>query len=114
LKAYYVERNRLYLTIKTFSWPMLARTPFAALARYLWHVVSILGGRGKGAEFREAGHPAALLPLLVLRAHAVALVGLPRLLAERRRIRATRRLTPREFEALVAKHSIPVRQVAAL
>jgi GT2 family glycosyltransferase len=114
LKAYYVERNRLYLTIKTFSWPMLARTPFAALARYFWHVVSILGGRGKGAEFRQAGHPAALLPLLVLRAYAVALVGLPRLLAERRRIRATRRLTPREFKALVAKHSIPVRQVAAL
>ena len=114
LKAYYVERNRLYLTIKTFSWRMLARTPFAAMARYLWHVVSILSGRGKGAEFREAGHPAALLPLLVLRAYAVALVALPRLLVERRRIRATRRLTPREFQALAAKHSIPVRQVAAL
>jgi GT2 family glycosyltransferase len=114
LKAYYVERNRLYLTIKIFPWPMLARAPFAAMARYFWHVVSILGGRGKGAEFREAGHPAALLPFLVLRAYAAALLRLPRLLAERRRIRAARRLTPREFQALVAKHSIPVRQVAAL
>ena len=114
LKAYYVERNRLYLTIKTFSWPMLARAPFAAMARYFWHVASILAGRGKGAEFREAGHPAALLPLLVLRAYAAALLRLPRLLAERRRIRAARRLTPREFQTLVAKHSIPVRQVAAL
>jgi GT2 family glycosyltransferase len=114
LKAYYVERNRLYLTIKNFSWPMLARAPIAAMARYFWHVASILGGRGKGAEFREAGHPAALLPFLVLRAHAAALLRLPALLAGRRRIRATRRLTPRQFQALAAKHSIPVRQVAAL
>jgi GT2 family glycosyltransferase len=114
LKAYYVERNRLYLTIKTFTWPMLVRAPFVAMARYFWHVMSILGGRGKGAEFREAGHPAALLPFLVLRAHAAALLRLPRLLAGRRSIRATRRLTPREFQAVVAKHSIPVRQVAAL
>jgi GT2 family glycosyltransferase len=114
LKAYYVERNRLYLAIKTFSWPMLARAPFATMTRYFWHVASILGGRGKGAEFRQAGHPAALLPLLVLRAYAAALLRLPRLLGERRRIRAARRLTPREFQAVVAKHSIPVRQVAAL
>jgi GT2 family glycosyltransferase len=114
LKAYYVERNRLYLTIKIFPWPMLARAPFAAVARYFWHVVSILGGRGKGAEFRDAGHPAALLPFLVLRAYGAALLRLPRLLAERRRIRATRRVTPREFQALAARHSIPVRQVAAL
>jgi hypothetical protein len=114
LKAYYVERNRLYLTIKTFSWPMLARAPFATMTRYFWHVASILSGHGKGAEFRQAGHPAALLPLLVLRAYAAALLRLPRLLGERRRIRAARRLTPREFQAVVAKHSIPVRQVAAL
>jgi hypothetical protein len=93
---------------------MLARAPFAALARYFWHVLSILGGRGKGAEFRQAGYSAALLPLLVLRANAAALVAFPRLLAERRRIRATRRLTPREFQSLVARHSISVRQVAAL
>jgi GT2 family glycosyltransferase len=114
LKAYYVERNRLYLTIKNFSGAMLARAPFAAMARYFWHVVSILGGHGKGAEFREDGHPAALLPVLVIRAHATALLRLPSLLAGRRRIRATRRLTPREFQAVAAKHSIPVRQVAAL
>ena len=114
LKAYYVERNRLYLTIKNFTWPMLVRAPFSALARYFWHVVAILGGRGKGAEFREAGHSAALLPFLVLRANFAALSHFPKLLAERRLIRATRRLTPRDFQALVAKHSIPVRQVAAL
>ncbi len=114
LKAYYVERNRLYTAIRNVPMSMLIRAPFASAARYFWHALSLLERRGKAAEFRQAGHSAALLPWLVLRAHFSALIQLPRLLAERRRIRATARLTPREFEALLAAHSISIRQVAAL
>jgi len=114
LKAYYVERNRLYTAIRNFPLSMLIRAPFASLARYLWHLFSLFEGRGKAAEYRQAGNSMALLPFVVLRAHAAALWKLPRLLAERRAIRATARLTAREFEALLADHSIAVRQVAAL
>ncbi len=114
LKAYYVERNRLCLVAKNFPLRMLVRAAFASMGRYFWHVVSLSDGRGKAAEFREAGHSAALLPFLVLRAHFSALARLPRLLAERRRIRATRRLSTREFRELLAQHSIGMRQVATL
>jgi GT2 family glycosyltransferase len=114
LKAYYVERNRLCTAIKNFPLKMLLRSPFASLARYFWHVISLLEGSGKAAEYRQAGHSAALLPFLVLRAYASACWRLPRLLKERRRIRGAARLTGREFEALLAEHSISIRQVAAL
>lgn len=114
LKAYYVERNRLWTVIKNFPLAMLLRSPFASLARYFWHVISLLEGRGKAAEYHQAGHSAILLPFLVLRAHASAFWRLPRLLKERRRIRSTARLSSREFEALLAEHSISIRQVAAL
>lgn len=114
LKAYYVERNRLYTAIKNLPFPMLLGAPFASLARYFWHLVSIFEGRGKLAEYRDAGHSAALLPFLVARAHASALFRLPRLLADRRRIRASARLSSREFRELLAKYSIAIRQVAAL
>jgi GT2 family glycosyltransferase len=114
LKAYYVERNRLYTAIKNLPLPMLLRAPFASVARYFWHLFSILEGRGKLSEYREAGHSAALLPFLVLRAHASALFHLPRLLSDRRRIRATARLTTREFRDLLDRYSITIRQVAAL
>ena len=93
---------------------MLLRAPFASLDRYFWHLVSLLDGRGKAAEFRQAGYSAALLPFLVLRAHAAALFYLPRLLRERRRIRRSARLTTREFQALLNEYSISIRQVAAL
>jgi len=114
LKAYYVERNRLYTAIKNFPPAMLARAPLATLARYFWHVASLMEGRGKAAEFRQAGYSAALLPFLVLRAHASALFHLPGLLRERRRIRRIARLSAREFRSLLAEYSIGVREVAAL
>ena len=114
LKAYYVERNRIYTAIKNFPLAMLARAPMMSLVRYFWHAVFMMQGRGKAAEFRSAGLSAALLPFLVARAHASALFHMPRLVAERRRIRRQARLTAAEFTALLERHSISMRQVAAL
>ena len=114
LKAYYVERNRLYTVIKNFPFSMLALVKFFAFARYYWHVVFMITSTGKAAEFRESGHPPWLLPFLVLRAHASAVVRLPYLFRERRRIFKTRRLSSKEFRALLAAHSIAVRKVAEL
>jgi len=113
LKAYLVERNRLYTIAKNFPAGMLWAAPFASMARYLWHLAELFSGRGKTAEFRQSGS-AALLPFLVIRAHFAALFQLPKLLAARRRIRASRRITSTEFQALLQRHAITVRQVASL
>jgi GT2 family glycosyltransferase len=114
LKAYYVERNRLYTVIKNFPFRMLAVVKFYAFARYFWHLLYMMTRTGKASEFRDAGHTPWLLPFLVLRAHVSALVRSPYLLRERRRIFKTRRLNSKEFRALLAAHSIPVRKVAEL
>jgi GT2 family glycosyltransferase len=114
LKAYYVERNRLYTIVKNFPLSLLLAAPFASLARYFWHVISLREGRGKAAEFRHAGQSAAQLPFLVFRAHAAALMRMPSLLRARRNIRKSRQVTFRQFERLLAQYTITVRQVAAL
>ena len=114
MKAYYVERNRLYTAVKNFPARMLLRVPLAALARYFWHLISLLGGLGKTGEYREAGHDMWLLPFLVFRAHAAMLSRLPRLWKERQRIAAERKITVAEFEALAKTHAITLREVASL
>lgn len=114
LKAYYVERNRLYTIAKNFPARMLWAAPFASIARYAWHVAALLTGRGKTGEFSQSGSAAALLPFLVIRAHVAALFHLLRLFGARRRIRASRRITSAEFRSLLGRHSITVRQVAVL
>lgn len=114
LKAYYVDRNRLYTVIKNFPLRFLLLVPFASAARYFWHLISLVEGRGKAAEFRRGGASALWLPWLVLRAHAAALLRLPALLRGRRRIMATRRITVGAFGQMLSRHSLSVKKVAAL
>jgi GT2 family glycosyltransferase len=114
LKAYYVERNRLFTLAKSFPIGMLLRAPWVTLARYWWHAWSILEGRGAAARFRAEGNAGPKMLWYALRAHAAFLVALPRLWRERRRIRARARITPAVFRHLVRTNAISARKVAAL
>lgn len=114
LKAYYVERNRLFVLIKNLPGAMLVAAPFVCLARYFWHIWYILEGRGAAARFRAEGNAGPKMLWYVLRAHFALIAALPRLLRERRRIRAGARITPTVFRRLLRSHSIRARRVAAL
>ncbi len=114
LKAYYVERNRLFVLAKNFPARMLAVAPFVSLARYWWHVLFLLRGRGAAARFRLEGASAWRMPVYVLRAHAALLWNAPALWRKRREIRRTVRLTPHIYRRLLRSHSISARRVAEL
>ena len=114
LKAYLVERNRLFVMAKNFPAAMLLAAPWVSLARYFWHVCYLLEGRGSAARFRAQGLGGGRLLWYVLRAHVALLAHVPRLWRERRRIRAGARITPRVFRRLVAGHSLSARRIARL
>jgi len=112
LKAYYVERNRLFVAVKNLPMRELLFSPFYSAARYFWHVVFALQGRGKAAEFHRAGNSPKQLPLYVLRAYLAVFRHLPALWRQRRMMK--RRFTPKQFRRLIRRFSITPRQVAAL
>jgi GT2 family glycosyltransferase len=114
LKAYYVERNRLFLAVKNFPGRELLLAPLVSLARYMWHTLYLLRGRGAAAQFRASGNAGAKMLWYVLRAHLAILGNLRRLLRERRSIRAHARITPAVFRHLLYSHAISARKVAAL
>jgi GT2 family glycosyltransferase len=114
LKAYYVERNRLFVLAKNFPLGMLLAAPFASLGRYLWHAWYLLQGRGSAARFRAEGNAGPKMLWYVLRAHAEFLGALPRLWRQRRQIRAHAKITPAIFRHLLRNHSISARRVAEL
>ena len=114
LKAYYVERNRLLLLAKNFPASRLALAPLYALARYFWHALSMLEGRGSAARFRRENKSPLELLFIVLRAHCALLFRAPSLWRRRREIRARARISSREFRRLLDAHSISPRQVAVL
>lgn len=113
LKAYYVERNRLFVIFKNFPALDLLLVPFYATARYFWHFVYALGGRGKAADFqREGGGSLARLAWYVILSHCELLARLPAIWRQRRQMK--RRLSARQFHRLIRSYSISPRQVAAL
>jgi len=114
LKAYYVERNRLFVIVKNFPASALPGAKIATLVRYAWHVMSILKGRGAAAQFRAEGHSAWKLVLFVLRAHLALVAAWPGLWRKRRGIRRSAKITPAEFRRLLREHSISAKEVAAL
>jgi GT2 family glycosyltransferase len=113
LKAYYVERNRLYTVCKNFPLSMMLVAPIYAAVRYFWHIAFLFKGKGAAAQYRRNGSGLALI-WFVIKAHAAALFRLPELLRLRAEIRKTARLTPGEFSALLRSHAISPKQVASL
>ena len=91
---------------------MLLKVPFLSFQRYLWHLLFLVQGRGKAAEFANGGG-AALLAWFVVRAHLAAAVALPSLLAKRRRIRSGAKINADQFSRLLRQHWITPKQVAA-
>jgi hypothetical protein len=102
----------LFLAVKNLPMPELLLAPVYSLARYFWHVVYALRGRGKAAEFHRAGNSSKQLPLYVLRAYMALFGRLPVLWRQRRQMK--RRFTATQFRRLIHRFSISPRQVAAL
>jgi GT2 family glycosyltransferase len=114
LKAYYVERNRLFVLVKNFPGRMLLAAPFITAARYWWHAWFLLRGRGQAARYRAAGNAGPRLAWYIVKAHAALLANLGRLLRQRREIRSRARITPAIFRHLALGQGISARRVAEL
>jgi len=114
LKAYYVERNRLFVVAKNFPARTLWAVPFATLARYWWHMRSVALGRGTAAQFRREGNSPLGLPWIVMRAHWGLLRHAGLLWRKRREIRRQSKLSASAFVQLLRAHSIRTRRVAEL
>lgn len=112
LKAYYVERNRLWVAVKNFPLRMLLWAPFVTVARYFWHAVDLAQGGGKAAQYARSSGGLGLV-WFVLKAHMATLLAAPALLAKRRAVRRRARIRTVEFVALLRRHSVSARQVAA-
>ncbi|MCS7314083.1 MAG: glycosyltransferase family 2 protein [Bryobacterales bacterium] len=114
LKAFYVERNRLFVLLKNYPARMLWKAPFFSVARYGWHLLAMLANEGLAAQFRASGHHPLEMAFLVARAHFALLFHLPALVRKRRQVLARARISEDEFCALVRTHWISPRQVASL
>jgi len=112
LKAYLVERNRLFVLAKNFPARLLWVAPWAAAARYFWHLIYLIQGRGSAARFRAGGHNGARMLWYVAKAHWGLLANCRWLWRERQSIRGSARITPAVFGHLAHGYAVSARRVA--
>jgi GT2 family glycosyltransferase len=110
LKVMLVERNRLLLAVKNFSWPLLLQNPFWTLRRLWWNAYAVVRRKGSAARFVEAyGWRRTLFNLGWSYVSAAKL--LPEALRRRRIIQQTRQLSHREMRELFGRFQIDVREL---
>ena len=114
LKAYYVERNRLFLLVKNFPMGGLLVAPLVSLVRYWWHLVFMLRGRGAAARYREDGSGGVGLARLVIRAHWELIRNWNRVWKKRGVVRKLARVSAKDFGRMLRAHRIGAREVAEL
>jgi len=112
LKAYYVERNRIFVAMKNFPLRMLLFLPLRGTSRYLEHLRAAFAGSGKSAEFRKESGGVGTMIGIAVRAHLAVLRAASRIWRQRGVIRKTARLSPVEFARLLAIHSTTASEIA--
>lgn len=111
LKAFHVERNRVWVLLKLFPWPLVLASPFYTAARLVLQAAGVATGRGAAARLASDVSVLALVGI-TLRAWWAAASGAPRILAERRRLRGSFRLTSAGFYRLLDAFRLTAREVA--
>ena len=111
-RIFLIERNRLWLVFKHFPWRMWPLVPFYYLKRTLASAGSAVRGEGDAAQAGRSLGAWGLLKCLI-RAHAAAFIGLPRMLRKRRDLRPIRKLSGSEIAAFLERNRIPLEDLVS-
>lgn len=111
LKAFYVERNRLWVVIKCFPLSHLIASPIYTFLRYLYNFSGVLRRQGPASQYVKQGSFSSLVYVL-LKVYLSTLIHLPYLIIHRMRINRKRSITTKEFGTLLKRYGLPVRDAA--
>jgi len=110
-KAFLVERNRFWVAVKLFPWPLLVISPLYTLWRFFWHASSIISKRGLAGRVASEDSAGRLFCAMI-RAYGSALKGLRMILRKRREVFRMRNISNGDFYDLLRKYRITARELA--
>ncbi|MBI5102226.1 MAG: glycosyltransferase family 2 protein [Nitrospirae bacterium] len=111
LKAFLVERNRIWVVMKCFPLRMLLTSPLYTLLRYIMQAYGMLTGKGAGSRFVKTG--SVLQGLLVLvRAYAAAFGGARGMFSKRRAIMMKKKVENSNISLWFTRFGISARELA--
>lgn len=111
LKAFLVERNRIWIVVKYFSAGMACKSLYYSLLRYAYQFYAALSRKGASGRLVKSSSLASVAWLLV-RAYAAACAGAGKMLRRRRGMKAFTKLGGRQLSELFDRFSITARELA--
>lgn len=110
-KAFLVERNRIWLTIKYFPLGALILSPVFAVWRMFLQVYGVAARKGAAGRFAQE-YSSGALALVAVKANLAALRGLPRMWRKRRELKAIKRVGAVEFNRWFKRFGLSARELA--
>ncbi len=111
LKAFYVERNRVWIAVKYFPLTLLLESPFFTFLRFALQGYGALVGRGAAGRFSEAYSFGKLLQILC-KAYLAAFRGLPGMWEKRREIKRRTRVSEGEIRSWFCRFGMSAREIS--
>ena len=110
LKAFLVERNHFWLVIKNFPLVLILFYPFFTFWYYILHFYGLLTNRGSSSKFFKSFSLWCLM-VSVIKANFLALFGLFKALAKRRKIKKQQKISNKDFYLLLKKFHLSFKEV---
>jgi GT2 family glycosyltransferase len=111
MKAFLVERNRIWVAWKNFPLPILYLWPFYTLSRYFYQGIGTLIRRGASGRFGQESS-SFLLIFILMKAYLSGLRGFPAILRKRKEVQSKKRMSNWEVFSLFKKYGIKAREIA--
>jgi len=111
LKAFYVERNRVWIAVKYFPLSLLLKSPFYTCWRFLLQGYGALTGRGAAGKFSQEHSRWQLLRILG-KSYISAIQGLPKMWKKRKEIKKLTRVKEKEILSWFRRFGISAREIS--
>ncbi len=111
MKAFLVERNRMWVALKNFPLSVLAIGPFYTLKRYLLQAYAVFSRKGAAGKFASK-HSALRLLGILFKAQGSALGKILVMLKKRRQIKKIAHASPQEIAQWFRDFEISVRELS--
>jgi GT2 family glycosyltransferase len=108
MKAFLIERNRIWVALKTFPLSLLVVSPFFTLLRFAYHAYGSMFMVGSSGQYAAECSRSRLL-LMIMKAYWSGLKYFPEMWRARRKIRRFARVSNRDFARLIRRHRITLR-----
>jgi GT2 family glycosyltransferase len=111
LKAFLVERNRIWVAIKNFPFPLLVFGQFYTFWRYMFQAYGAFAGKGAAGRFTSDFSKIELVKILI-KVYLSLWKTLPSVLKKRRIVQKKKRISNREVYRLIRRFRIFAKTIA--